>query len=241
MVFKDTTTKLGLIEDCEQLVFGNYGDISGPTNANRLYDFTARINRAYDKLATRIMGVDNRWQFDDTNYTDMPIGTTALVSGQQDYTLDVEFLDITKVFALDSSGNKYMLYPFDITDPVARPYFETPTTTTGSPIYYDKVGGTINLYPTPNYAKVAGLIVHYRRKPSYFVYTDTTKPVGVPAIFHRYLSLEASLDYAVSKQLSIKNDMAVRLKEMEETIDNFYSMRNKDESKFIRPITRSSR
>lgn len=239
MVFSDTSTKLGLIQDCEQLIFGNYADISG--NSGRLYDFTARLNRAYDKLATKIMSVDGRWQFDDTNYTDLPIGKTNLVSGQQDYTLDVEFLDIEKVIFLDSSGNKIIAHPMDINDPIAHGYLTSLSTTVGVPAYYDKFGGTLMLYPIPDYNSTNGLIVHYRRKPSYFAYTDTTKAVGVPAVFHRYLSLEASLDYAVSKQLTLKNDLAVQVKEMGEMIEDFYSKRNKDESKFIRGVTRSSR
>lgn len=239
MVFSDTSTKLGLIQDCEQLVFGNYADISG--NANRLYDFTARLNRSYDKLATRIMGVDGRWQFDDTNYTDLPIGTTDLVSGQQDYSMDVEFMDVEKVQILDSAGNKKVLYPFDITDPLARPFLEQRAGVGGIPTWYDKSGNSVFLYATPNYNSTGGLTVHYRRKPSYFAYTDTTKAVGVPAVFHRYLSLDASLDYAVSKQLAFKNDLAERLKEMEAQIDDFYSKRSKDEPKFIRRVYRSSR
>jgi hypothetical protein len=239
MVFKDTSTKLGLIEDCEQLVFGNYGDISGSTE--RMYDFTARINRAYDKLATLLMSVDGRWQFDDTNYTDLPIGKTALTSGQQDYAFDIEHLDVEKVLALDEAGNKYILKPFDIHDPIATPFLTEVSTAGGIPQYYDKKGPSMFLYPTPNYTKANGLIVHYRRKPVYFVYTDTTEAVGVPAIFHRYLSLEASLDYAVSKMLPVKNDLNTRVKEMEESIKEWYSKRSRDESLFIRPAYRTSR
>lgn len=239
MVFSDTSTKQGLIQDCEQNIFGSYGDITN--NVDRFYDFTARINRAYDKLATRVMAVDGRWQWDDTNQTDFPIGSTALVAGQQDYTMDVEFMDVVKVITLDSAGNKTLLTPFDINDPLGRVVLTT-NSPDGIPISYDKTGNSIKLYPTPSYSKAAGLIVHYRRKPSYFSYTDTTnKSVGVPAIFHRYLSLEASLDYAITKQLAIKNDLAVRVKEMEETIDDFYQARSKDESKFIRSVIRSSR
>jgi len=97
------------------------------------------------------------------------------------------------------------------------------------------------LYPTPNYSIASGLTVHYRRKPSYFTHTDTTKSVGVPAIFHRYLSLEASLDYALSKSLAIKNDLAVMVKEMEAMIEDWYSKRSKDEQKIIKSYYRSNR
>jgi len=239
MIYSDTNTKQGLIQDCEQNVFSNYGDISN--NPARLYDFNARINRAYDKLATLIMSVDGRWQFDDTNYTDLPIGSTDLVLGQKDYSFDVEFLDVVKVTALDSSGNEILLNPFDINDPLGRVYLTQLSTSTGTPFAYDKTGGTINLYPTPNYAKTSGLTVYYRRKPSYFAFDDTTKAVGVPAVFHRYLSLEASADYAISKQLTQKNDLVGRVREMEASMTEWYSVRSKDEQKIIRSVVRSSR
>lgn len=237
MVFSSTSDKSGLIQDIEMNIFGNYGDISG--NADLLYNFTARLNRSYDKLATILMSVDGRWQFDDTNYTDLPIGSTSLVANQQDYSFDVEYLDVEKVTALDTSGNVIILHPFDITDPLGRAYLND--TTGGTPTHYDKVGGTIMLYPKPNYAKTSGLTVHYRRKPSYFAYTDTTKAPGVPAIYHRFLSLDASLDYAISKQLTAKNDLAVKVKEMEDRITETHSKRSKDESKHIYGIFRSSR
>ncbi len=239
MVFSDTVNKLGLIQDCEMNIFGNYGDIS--SNPDRLYDFTARLNRAYDKLATKIMSCDGRWQFDDTNYTDLPIGSTNIVSGQQDYSLSVEHMDIVRVVLTDSSGNKSVLRPIDITDPQGRRYITDTTTTGGIPTQYDKFGGTLMLIPTPNFNRTLGLTIYYRRKPSYFVYGDTTKPVGVPGTFHRYLSLEASLDYAISKRLDMKKDLADQVAAMEATILEFFSMRNKDENKFIGAVITSSR
>lgn len=239
MVFSDTGQKTGLIQDCEQLVFGNYGDISNLPD--RLYDFTARLNRSYDKLATIIMFTDGRWQFDDTNYTDLPIGSTDLVLGQEDYTMDVEYLDVVKVLILDSGGNKSILQPFDIKDPEGEVALTRSSGTTGIPIAYDKTGNSLKLYPPSNYNKTGGLIVHYRRKPSYFQYDDTSKPVGVPAVFHRFLSLDASLDYAISKQLAIKNDLNTRLGEMKLMIEEFYSKRSQDEQKYIRAAYQNSK
>lgn len=240
MVFSDTTTKQGLIQDCEQLVFGSYGTISG--DANLLYNFTAKMNRSLDKVAGKILSVDGRWQFDDTNYTDFPIGSTNMVSGQGDYTLDVTHLIIEKVLIKDSAGNKHIIEPADITDPIVESYLEETTTAqTGQPIVYDKKGNSIVLYPTPNYNSTNGLIVHFKRPPSYFAYTDTTKTPGIPSIYHRYVSLDASIDYAVSKSLPVKNDWVTLLKEIEDMIMEHYQKRSKDESKFITPINYSSR
>lgn len=240
MIFSDPSlVQDGLIQDCEMNIFGNYGDITN--YENRLADFTSRINRAYDKAATRIMAVDGRWQWDDSNYTDFPIGSTDLVSGQQDYTLDVEFLDIVKVVIQDQASNKMVMRPIDINDPEGRRYITDIPQAGGIPSYYDKTGASLFLSPIPNYNKTGGLTVYYRRKPSYFSVGDTKKPVGIPFNFHRYLSLLASFDYAVGKRLDVKNDLIVLVKEMEEAMDDWYSKRSKDESKFIKAIKHSSR
>lgn len=239
MVFSDTTTKLGLIQDCEQNLFGDYGAISG--NADRLYDFAARINRAYDKVSALIMSADGKWQWDDTNYTDLPIGSTPLVSGQQDYTMDVEHLAILKVVILDAAGNKKELTPYTITDPMGTVEAENNVANGGIPTWYRKTGVTFMLYPFPNYSKNDGLIVYFQRRPSYFSYADTNKSPGIPAIFHRYLSLEASLDYAISKGLPQKKDLNDRLMEMKAEVQEWYSKRAKDEPKIIRGVFRSTR
>lgn len=239
MVYSDTATKLGLIQDCEQNIFGNYGDISN--DAGRLYDFTARLNRAYDKAATMIMSADGKWQWDDTNYTSIPIGKTNLVSGQQDYTMDVEHLEILKVVAVDAAGNKFELTPYTITDEMGTVEAQNISPNGGIPLYYRKTGTSFFLFPIPNYNATAGLTVYYQRPPSYFTYQDTTKSPGIPSMFHRYLSLEASLDYAISKQFTMKNDLAVQVQSMKDDMIDFYSKRAKDEAKFIRPIVRSSR
>lgn len=240
MTFNDTTSvKNGLIQDCEMTLFSEYGDISN--NTSRLQDFTVRLNRAYDKVSTLIMSADGKWQWDDTNYTDLPIGSTALVANQRDYTMDVEYLDILKVAILDSAGNKKELYPYGLNDNVGELELSDLPVTTGIPHSYRKTGRSFMLYPVPNYSYAGGLIVYYQRKPSYFVSSDTTKSAGIPIHFHRLLALEACLDYAISKGLANKNDLAVQVREMEEAIVDHYSKRAKDSQKFIKPVFRSSR
>lgn len=240
MTFNDTTSnKNGLIQDCEMTLFSDYGDIS--SNSTRLQDFTVRLNRAYDKVATLIMSADGKWQWDDTNQTDLPIGSTALEASQRDYTMDVEFLDILKVAVLDSAGNKKEIYPYGLDDNMGYLELSDLPVTTGIPTHYRKTGNTFMLYPVPNYDYAGGLIVYYQRKPSYFTIADTTKSAGITTTYHRLLAQEACLDYAVSKGLAVKNDLAVQVREMEESLVNHYAKRAKDSPKFIRPVLRSSR
>jgi len=242
MVFSNTgTQKDGLLQDCEQLIFNSYGTITGDTEL--LADFTNRINRAYDRLATKIMEVDNRWQWDDRNYTSsLPIAETDIVNGQKDYVLSVEHLRIIRVQVKDSAGNLLTAYPKDIHDPEGRAiYDQAPTEVEGTPILYDKFADVLRLYPTPNYNAVGGLVVHFQRPPSYFLTTDTTKSPGVATILHRYLSVDASCDYSISHGLKNKNDLFLLKKELEKDVMEFYAKRSKDEQLFFRAKQRSSR
>jgi hypothetical protein len=242
MVFSNTgTEKDGLLQDCEQLVFTSYGTITG--NTELLADFTNRLNRAYDKGATLIMSVDNRWQWDDKNYTSsLPIAETDIVDGQKDYVLSVEHLRILKVQVKDSAGNLITAHSKDIHDPEGRAiYDQAPTETEGIPIIYDKFADVIRLYPTPNYDKTDGLVVHFQRPPSYFATTDTTKSPGIASLFHRFLSLEASFDYAMSHGLKTKNDLFAMVEQMKKEVEEWYAKRSKDEQLYFRSKVRSSK
>lgn len=243
MQFSDTSTKLGLIQDCEMRLFGDngYGQISG--NSDRLYQFTARLNRAQDRFNYLAMTADGRWQFDDNNNTDYPIATTNLVSGQRDYTFALEHLDISKVLILNagSNGQFVELRPFDQNDPGANSYLVNYSTNTGIPRRYDKLANSIFLDPTPNYSATGGLKIYFQRGPNYFVYTDTTKVPGFASIFHDYLSLHASMSYAVDRGLDKAKNLFELVKEKEEAIIDFYGKRNSDEPTQLIARFRTSR
>jgi hypothetical protein len=233
--FSDTSTKLGLIQECEDLVFGNYGDISG--NTDRLYQFTRLMNEALNRVTSLILKSDGRWQFDDSNNTDLPIGTTDLVttagSEQQDYEFSVSHLKVLGVEVLNADGNWVNLSPLDQLDLVntgnsVTDYLKTP----GMPQYYDKIGRSIFLYPKPLAAAVTetgGLKVRFQRPPSYFVYNDTTKVPGFNSLYHRLVALIASRDYALSKSLKNAKSLAELTTQAEEALVEDYMLRNGDE------------
>lgn len=233
MVFSDTTTKTGLIQDCEMLVFNEYGKISG--NANLLYNFTNLINRQYDKAVSIIIEKDGRWQYDDTSFGTRAVATTNLVSGQANYTLDASQLKLIMVRLKDQSGNWNLLVPFNITDPEAFYYVrEQNPAVTGDPHWYEKQGDQLILYPTPNYSQSASLELTVQRIPNYFSHTDAAQTPGLAPIFHRILSIGAALDYAVVNSLAHKNDLAQLYQDERDRMIGFYSMRNRDEQKTLR-------
>lgn len=241
MIFNDTSNeKAGLIQDCETIVFNEYGKITG--NSDLLATFTNNLNRGYDKVVSIIIENDGRWQHDDTSYGDISIVTTNLVSGQERYTIDASHMKISQVRIKDEAGNWSIVHPIDETDPIHRAYMqESPTKTVGIPNIYDKRGDQLIFYPQPNYNATDGLEMRVQRQPNYFETTDTTQTPGIAVLFHRYLTLSASLDYCVHNSLAQKNDVASMLEDEKARIERFYSRRDKTEGKFIRAVKHNSR
>jgi hypothetical protein len=241
MIFNDTTSaSSGLVQD-------TYFEASANASSYPIADLTRNANNALDTTVSLILGADGRWQFDSTNATDLPIGTTALVSGQQDYTFDSEYLVIKAIECSDSLGKWTKLIPIDNYDEdVALSEFMTDD---GIPVYYDKMGDSILLYPAPNYAIApgdatpGGLRAYFQRNIDYFTTTDTTKKPGFAEHLHKYVSLYCAYIYACAKSLPIQNSLKTRMEFYEGNtlrggndkgaIVKFYSYREQDAVKSI--------
>lgn len=229
MQFNTHATNNDLVSDCKFLITGSYtGTIDYHIN-----DMTRSANNKLSEVASLIMKHDNRWEFDDDNFETLPIGTTDLVAGQQDYEIAVaDFLNIQEVQIKDDKGNWIVIQPVDRNKGKAQRLSDLEEED-GLPLYYDKLGSSIFLYPKPaagNVTATQGLRVRFQRNPSYFLTTDTTKEPGFPRIFHRIVSIGMALDYCLSNELSNKlerlkmEEVAIR-----ESIEDYYTERNKDE------------
>lgn len=226
MTFNDTTNKDGLIQDCEFWLFAGTSQITSDTNL--LKTFTGLMNRALDSTVTTILESDDRWDYDDTTYTDYPIATTNIVKDQRDYVLSVSHLKVTRVEIKDEQGIWRKLQPIDLVDvPVARDEYLKDG---GIPMVYDKTANSIFLYPTPNYNASSGLRVYYQREPNYFTSSDTTKAPGFVTILHRIVSMKASYDFAIANNLTDKiRVLADEITKKTDELKRFYQRRNKDE------------
>lgn len=212
---------------------------------------TANVNRALDNVVSAILGADGRWQWDDTNYTDLPIGVTDLVSGQQDYSFDTEYLVLTRLEVKDPNGNWQYLTPIDQNDlnystlnyrdnvpgyvyvegQSLSDFLKTP----GTPLYYDKLASSVFLYPKPDYSSDGALKAYFQRRADYFTVSDTTKEPGFAKHLHRYLSISAAYDFALTNGLSKAGTLKQELLALEQKITEFYAYRPKDEKVIIRP------
>lgn len=185
-------------------------------------------NLALDRVVTLIVKNDKKWQWDDTNQTDLPVATTDLVASQQDYSLAVTHLKISEVKVEDTTGNLRALEKLqteEIEDAINR------FTSTGQPLYYGLRGNSIFLVPSPSFASTAGLKIYFQRGASYFVSGDTTKVPGFATPFHRLIALYQARDYCSTKgmksrEMSIKEEIF----RLEQELQDFYLRRAGDEN-----------
>lgn len=200
-------------------------------------DLLRRCNDAYEEIVGIIIGCDGLWQFDDSNFTNFPIGTTTLVAGQNDYSFDVAMLEIERVEVLDISGIWRLLNPIDKSqiDIAISEFMKT----NGIPIYYDKQGASILLYPAPASADVtlaSGLKVYFQRTAAIFTSAEVTTGTKVPGFAspHHYLiSYKAALPYAQSYKPQRVPFLMTEIKRRTDLLIKDYSRRELDRRKFI--------
>lgn len=199
-----------------------------------LADKTADINLALDKALSLIFKSSGRWQFDDSNHTDYPIIMTNLVSGQRDYSFVTDeqgnlILDIYKVMVKNESGLYQEIYPVDQQSDEDMAGFYDGQNITGIPNRYDKTANGIFLDAIPSYNSTNGIKIFINRESTYFTVADTTKKPGFAGLFHEYLALRPSYQYAYRNSLPATVTLRNELEKMELDIKQYYRDRSKDE------------
>lgn len=224
--FASHATNLDLISDIK---FWITGSATGTTDFG-INDMTRGINEYYNEVVSLIMKADGRWEWDDNNFTTLPVGTTNMVSGQADYEIaSGTFLDLIRIEIKDSSGNGIQLQPISYADRQGEAMTEW-AKTNGTPEYYDKVGNSIILYPTPNYSSTGGIKSYFQRPPSYFAATDNIKEPGFSPLYHRYLSMGAARDYCLINNMPDKYTLLnTQMADMRQRIIADYSRKSRDE------------
>lgn len=222
MQFNDTTNLNGICQEIDFLLGTNSTDYP-------LKEKTRNINRWNDKATSLILQADNKMEFDDANFENLPVGTMDLIADQQDYSPNESgLLKILKVECKDSVGGWNALKQIDKSQfkNIAMDEYRK---VAGIPVEFDLTANSFILYPKPNYSSADGLKIHYQRIPDYFEDDDEEKEPGFAPIFHRYLSLGASLDYAMANSMYNKVSMLQgEISKMEVGIIEFYSSRDKD-------------
>ena len=199
---------------------------------------TVRVVNSYnnwlDTVTGYAIGADRRFQWDDTNHTKLPIGTTNLVANQSDYSFLTDeqgnaILNLTRIDILDSNG---LYRKLDVRDMADNDLAEdTLLTTAGLPTEYDKIADNIiRLTPKPVSSVTAGLKFYFQRTGSYFTVADTTKSPGVPPLLHRGFIIASVYD-ALLAGIGSANLQAVSVEMEKERIkmETYFRNRNTDE------------
>jgi len=238
MKINDTTGEQGICQDTRFLLGMDVNDtVSYSTN-----NIIRNVNSWYRKTNSKIWKTSIMWEFDDENYTDLPIATTNLVDSQQDYELPSAAQKVMKLEVKDSSGNFQVVLPIDKTQirGVALTEFYEED---GMPAYYDMIGRSIFLYPAPGDSYVtttAGLKLYFSRDIDEFATTDTSTEPGFAEDFHRILSLGAALDYAMANEETSKIPfLREQLADMFVDLEDFYGRRHIDHKIRMIPRKRS--
>lgn len=225
LAFNDTTTKNGLIQECEFLL--NLGDatITGDaSSAALLKTFTRLINQNLHKVITMIFASMDEWDWDDASNTKYPIASRNLIANQPDYLFSsalwallgeegasdgsnaaISPLKVKRIEVSYDGTTWNRANPFDINESLDA----TDTTTirnnftTVNP-FYDIDNNGLRLFPTPPAAVTKGLRIWFSRAATEFVSTDTTKTPPIDIAFHRMLAIGACLDYAIARDQSKK-------------------------------------
>lgn len=207
-----------------------------------LADKVQDINNALSDAITIALESGGTWQYDDSNHTDYPIITTALVSGQRDYAFTTDeqgnlILDIYKVMArISASGIYEEINPIDVQSQQGTENFYDGQNLGGIPQDYDKTANGIFLDPIPNYNSADGLKIYINREGSFFTVSDTTKKPGIDPLCHEYLALVPSYKYARNNSLKNVARLEKDVLAMEKRITERYAKREKDVANVMRSV-----
>lgn len=213
--------------------------LCGSTSAT--YTTTSKrrnMNIAYNDVNRLIWEADGGWNYDDSNATTLPKAYATMVHNQQDYSIPSTAQRIERVEVIDGAGNFIKLKPLDKQE-VTTGLPEFLGGDAGLPLYYEVVGRSVLLYPTPHSAHVtlaSGLYVYMQRDVTELAVTASTTEPGFAKPFHRILSYAAAIDFS---QDDNRREFLLRQKaRLEDGLARFYSKRAPEVKTQIKPGSR---
>lgn len=237
IAFSESTNNTGIVEQVRSIL--RVDSAQWPTSR-----IVNSCNNWLDTVAGYAIGADTRFQWDDTNHSALPEGTTNIVANQADYSFLTDqqgntIVTLIRIEMLDSAGNYSLLKPIDQAE-FDNESLNQMQTTTGTPQYYDKIADNIiRLYPKPKTSVTNGLKFSFQRTPSYFTASDTTKSPGVSPLLHRGFVIAAAYDGALTLGLQNLQPLSVERQMEEQKMKEYFANRTNDEQKTLtmRPIS----
>lgn len=239
MVFSDTVNNLGILQQVRDMMRVDSTQWATSKVVNS-------VNNYLDTVAGYAIGADRRFQWDDTNHTKLPKGTTALVSGQSEYSFLTDeqgntILNLLSISLLEISTNKEtLLTPVDISE--TKYDYASFGVDSGLPTAYDKIADNVvrlDRAPGASDASLYKLKFYFQRTPSYFAASDTTKAPGVPPLLHRGFVINAAYDGALTLGLANLQALSVERQLEEKKMMAYFGNRNTDEKTTLQARHRS--
>lgn len=231
MVFSDTINNQGIVQQVRALM---RVDSTQWSTAK----IVASANNWLDTVTGFAIGADARFQWDDSNHTKLPIGTTNLVANQSDYSFLTDeqgnsIITLTRLEILDPSGYYRQLEPIDQVelDGAEDEFLRV----AGLPVKYDKLADNIvRLYPKPLTSVTSGLKFYFQRSASYFATTDTSKAPGVSPLLHRGFVIAGAYDGALTLGLKNLQALSVERTYEQKKMEDYFTIRTNDEKNVLR-------
>ncbi len=182
---------------------------------------TSRMNRRLERYLGLIGSGSRLSQLDDTNYTNQPFSLFDITEGQNDYEFLVDedgntITDFTAV--LLKVGTSFReLDKMTLDEKNATLVMSPNTDKLGTPTKWLERNNTVFFDFIPNYSLVEGAKLFYKRGPSYFSVSDTTKEPGIPVYFHEMLAVATSYDWLLVN----KPNARVQISEVKEELSKW--------------------
>jgi len=198
------------------------GDMTGIDTTNELKQITRAINQANKKIWSWIFQSYGAWQYDDSNQTNLPTATAALVADQQNYTLPTDALTIKAIEFQNSGGIWGKLKPVAIERLNQWVSENEWNSTPAEPRNYSLSGGIIKLFPPSDTSRNAALRIQFDRGSVSFNSADNIKSPGFVSEFHESVAVGASYYIATNKRLANWEMLREEWNDAERRIKDFY-------------------
>ena len=194
LAFSSSSDKQGIVEQSRKKC---------RVDANQwpIDEIVSSANNRLDVVTGYAIGADKRFQWDNTNHTKLPIGTTDLTATQNLYSFLTDeqgnqIITLTRLDIKDPNGVWRQLKLIDQVDITGFGLDSTLATPT-LPFYYDKIADNIvRLYPAPATTVTGGLKFYFQRASPPFTAASTTQTTGFSQVLDRGFVISCALDCA---------------------------------------------
>lgn len=174
-------------------------------------------------------------EFDDTNYTDLPVATFTITAGTREYKITEDensnaLLTKHKVGVL-KNGQYEDVPRLQVGEGSQTALLTKDTDTADVPRGYYEIGTSIVFKDMPATSTTGK--VWFDREMSFLTTADTTKVPGVPSAYHNLAAYRTAMNYAIDKTLPNQNAIQNRIDREQQLLEQYEENRRSDEPTII--------